>query len=110
MAKIDWSKGGLPEPSRPENVCPAPNQPLPQGDYAQDGELKKDAPKPAKSVKQIPPLKAHYEVGRVAALLDMSVRWAKERVKAGDLEGFRLGNRIVVSAESLEVFMRNRRM
>lgn len=56
------------------------------------------------------PLKAHYEVGRVAALLDMSVRWVKERVKAGDLEGFRLGNRIVISADSLEDFMQNRRM
>jgi hypothetical protein len=55
-------------------------------------------------------LGAHYEVGRVAMLLDMSPRYVKDRIKAGDLEGYRLGNRIVVSANSLQAFLDNRKM
>lgn len=53
---------------------------------------------------------AHLEVNRVAALLDMSPRWVKEQVKAGELLGYRLGNRTVVAVESLLRFMDRRRM
>lgn len=55
-------------------------------------------------------LGAHYEVGRVAALLDMSPRWVKEKVKAGEIKGFRLGNRIVVDAKSLNEFLERRKL
>jgi len=55
-------------------------------------------------------LGAHYEVGKLAALIDMSPRFIKERIKAGELEGYRLGNRIVVSAESVKRYLENRRM
>lgn len=55
-------------------------------------------------------LAAYYEVGRAAALLDMSPRYVKDRIRGGDLEGYRLGNRIVVTAESLQVFLANRLM
>ena len=50
-------------------------------------------------------LQAHYEVNRVAALLDMSPRWVKQRVKDGELKGRRLGNRIVIEAGSLNDFL-----
>lgn len=53
---------------------------------------------------------AHYEVGRVAMLLDMSPRYVKERIKAGEMIGYRLGNRIVVEAESIRAFLQNREM
>jgi AraC-like DNA-binding protein len=55
-------------------------------------------------------LTAHYEVGRVAMLLDMSPRYVKERIKAGELVGYRLGNRVVVEADSIRSFLQNRRM
>lgn len=53
---------------------------------------------------------AHLEVNRVAALLDMSPRFVKEKIKAGELVGFRLGSRIVISVESLNSFLENRRI
>ena len=61
-------------------------------------------------MKETPILKAHYEVGRVATLLDMSPRYVKDRIKDGHLTGFRLGSRIVVTADSIQVFLDNRRM
>jgi len=60
------------------------------------------------SAKQI--LAAHHEIGRVAALLDMSPRYVKDRIKAGDLVGYRLGNRIVVDAASINSFLENRKI
>jgi hypothetical protein len=53
---------------------------------------------------------AHMEIGRCAALLDMSPRYVKGRLKAGEMTGFRLGNRIVVECESILTFLENRRM
>lgn len=50
-------------------------------------------------------ISVHYEVNKVAALLDMSPRWVKERVKAGQLKGRRLGNRIVIDGESLNDYL-----
>jgi hypothetical protein len=55
-------------------------------------------------------LPAHYEVNRVAMLLDMSPRFVKERIKAGEMEGYRLGNRVVVTASSIRSYLDNRRM
>ena len=56
------------------------------------------------------PLPAHYQVGRLAVLLDMSVRWVKDRVKDGSLVGYRLGKNIVVDAGSVEQFLAARRI
>ena len=53
---------------------------------------------------------AHMEIGRAAALLDMSPRYVKERLKAGEMTGYRLGNRIVVECESIRAFLENRKM
>ena len=64
-----------------------------------------NATKPGRSI-----IPAHYEVGRVAMLLDMSPRYVKDRIKAGDMVGYRLGSRIVVTAESIRAFLDNRRM
>ncbi len=49
----------------------------------------------------------HYEVGRLAAMLDMSVRYLKDQIKAGEIEAYRLGNKIVVPDKSLREFLRN---
>lgn len=57
-----------------------------------------------------PSIGAHYEVGRLAALLDMSPRWVKERIKAGEMDGYRLGHKIVVPHDSLTKFLANRSM
>jgi hypothetical protein len=40
----------------------------------------------------------------------MSVRWVKERIKAGELDGYRLGCKTVVAADSLERYLANRRL
>lgn len=56
------------------------------------------------------PLGAFYSVRKVAEQLDMSVRWVKERIKAGELVGFRFGCKTVVAADSLESYLENRRL
>ncbi|MHC1768180.1 MAG: helix-turn-helix domain-containing protein [Verrucomicrobiia bacterium] len=60
----------------------------------------------AGKARQIIPM--HYEIGRVALLLDMSTKFVKDRIKAGDLRAFRLGNRIVVEVASIRTFLDNR--
>lgn len=55
-------------------------------------------------------LKAHYETHRVAALLDVSLKWIKAEIKRGNLTGYRLGTRIVIPAEDLEKLLKNTRM
>ena len=50
------------------------------------------------------------DVNRVAALLDMSVRWVKEQVKAGNQVGYRLGTTIKVEGDSLRQFLAARSM
>lgn len=55
-------------------------------------------------------IRAHMKVKKVAALLDKCERWVKEEIKDGKLEGFRLGNEIVVSVESLNNYIESRRM
>jgi DNA-binding Lrp family transcriptional regulator len=56
------------------------------------------------------PVGAFYSVRRVAEQLDMSVRWVKERIKAGELDGYRLGCKTVVAAESLANYLHKRRL
>ena len=56
------------------------------------------------------PIQAHYSVGRLAALLDMCPRWIKDRVKVGELVGYRLGKCIVVDAGSVDKFLTARRL
>ena len=55
-------------------------------------------------------IRAHYDVQRVAILLDMSTKWVKERVHAGDLEGYRLGGKVVITAASISTYLDNRRV
>ena len=50
------------------------------------------------------------EVNKLAKMLDMSPRWIKDKVKAGELLGYRLGNRIVVNRQSVDDFMAAREM
>lgn len=48
----------------------------------------------------------HLEVGVCAALLGgMSRRFIRDRIKAGDLEGYLLGNKMVVSASSVNRYL-----
>lgn len=55
------------------------------------------------------PLGGHTAVTRVAALLDVSPRFVKERINSGELKGYRLGgNLIVVDNASLQQFMESR--
>jgi hypothetical protein len=61
-------------------------------------------------VKNISTIGAHYDAGRVAALLDMSVRWVKARIQQGELEGYRLGHKVVVSEASLRAFLERHQM
>lgn len=50
------------------------------------------------------------EVNKLAKTIDMSPRWIKDKVKAGELLGYRLGNRIVVDLQSVDDFMAAREM
>jgi excisionase family DNA binding protein len=54
------------------------------------------------------PPKLCYSVRRVATLLDMSVDWVKKQVAMGELPGYRLGNQVMVRADALDEFLRNR--
>ena len=56
------------------------------------------------------PIGPHFQIGKVAEMLDMSTRYVRDRIRAGDLEGYRLGSRVVVPAEALKQFLDNRRM
>ena len=67
-----------------------------------------DATTPAAAVKAKRIGGSYMEAGRVADLIDMSVRYVKERIKDGSLKGYRMGNRIVVSTDSLQAFIANR--
>jgi hypothetical protein len=53
---------------------------------------------------------AHMDVARAAALLDMTPRWVKDKIKAGDLQGYRLGQKVIVSVESLRLYLDNNSM
>jgi excisionase family DNA binding protein len=57
-----------------------------------------------------PAIEHHFDVKTVATQLSMSVRWVKERIKAGELQGYRLGHKIVVPEKSLQSFLENRAM
>ena len=53
----------------------------------------------------------HLEVGVVCYLLGgMSRRFVRDRIKAGDLEGYLLGNKMVVSADSVNAYLQNQRI
>lgn len=53
----------------------------------------------------------HLEAGVAAALLGgMSRRFIKDLIKKGELEGFALGNRVIVTAESVNRYLEARRM
>lgn len=45
-----------------------------------------------------------------AKRLDMSVRWVKERVKEQQLDGYRVGQEVLVSVASINRFMADRRI
>jgi hypothetical protein len=65
-------------------------------------------PEQAKGKAKAIQIPQHYEVGTAANLLGMSVRFIKTRCKAGEMEGYRLGNRIVVTAASIRSYLDNR--
>ena len=54
----------------------------------------------------------HIDIGVAAALLGgVSRRWILDHIKKGELDGYKLaGNKVVVSAESLNRLLENRRM
>jgi excisionase family DNA binding protein len=56
------------------------------------------------------PLRSHIEANRLAVLLDVSVRWVKDKVKSGELVGYRLGKRICVDSASVDKFLEARRL
>jgi hypothetical protein len=51
------------------------------------------------------PLGVHYKVSRVAWLMDKEPRFIKGLIKDGLLEGFRIGNEIVVSLSSINAYL-----
>jgi hypothetical protein len=56
-------------------------------------------------------LETHLDVAAVAERCGgMSMRWVRNRIKAGDFEGFMLGNRIVVSSTSVNRYLERCRM
>jgi hypothetical protein len=56
-------------------------------------------------------VEVHLEIGVAAALLGgMSRRWVKRKIADGELEGFDMGNRIIVTAASVNRFLERRRM
>ena len=56
------------------------------------------------------PLAPHLKVRRVAAMIDKSDRFVKEEVKAGNLEGIRIGNEIVIPLASINKYLADRVM
>ncbi len=64
----------------------------------------KPVKQPAKTTKRCIP------ADEVARMLSMSVRWVKDQVKAGNLKGYRLGNKVMVDAQSLNEFLSERSM
>lgn len=53
----------------------------------------------------------HLELGVACALLGgMSRRWCRDRIAAGELVGFLLGNKIVVTAESVNEYLDKHRL
>ena len=55
-------------------------------------------------------IEAHVEVNRAAALLDCSARLLKEAVKAGELAGVRVGNRLSLPVAQLNQWIDARRV
>lgn len=56
-------------------------------------------------------VEAHLELGVVCYLLGgMSRRWVRDRIKSGELEGFTFGNKVVVSASSINKYLDNQRV
>jgi hypothetical protein len=57
-------------------------------------------------------LPATYEVNQVATLTNMSVRFWKDAIKdpSSGLVAYRLGNRLVIEAESLNKFLEARKV
>ena len=62
----------------------------------------------AKCLLERQPLPECHKAVRVAALLDMSVRFIREEVKAGRLEGYIFGKDLVIAGDSLRAWMRER--
>jgi hypothetical protein len=62
-------------------------------------------------MKQRKTVELHLDIG-VAALLmgGMSKRWMKTQIVAGELEGFRVGNKLVVTAASVNDYLERRRI
>lgn len=56
------------------------------------------------------PIGSFYAARKVAKMLDMSVSWVYERVKAGDLPGYRLGCKLVIPADALNDYLEKRRV
>ena len=55
-------------------------------------------------------IEAHLEVNRAAALLDCSARLLKDAVKAGELPGVRIGNRLSLPVAALNGWLDARRV
>ncbi len=103
-----------PEPSsiitKEEPVSPpvfvAPSQPI------EERQPKIEPPK----ISRRAPLNSGFEIGRhsqaqtIAKRLGMSTRWVKDRVKAGELVGYRFGTRIVVNEGSIVRFLEQRQI
>jgi hypothetical protein len=62
---------------------------------------------PKKTQQDVPEL---IDIGKAAIKVDMSKRWITERIKDGTLVGYKLGNRVAVTVESLGALIRNSRM
>lgn len=56
------------------------------------------------------PLADHMEVGEVGRKTGMSGRFWKDKAKAGEVKGYRLGNRIVLQIESVNRFLEANRI
>ena len=55
-------------------------------------------------------IEAHLEVNRAAALLDCSARLLKDAVRAGELAGVRVGNRLSLPVSQLNQWIDARRV
>jgi|GraSoiStandDraft_41_1057321.scaffolds.fasta_scaffold280490_2 hypothetical protein len=53
----------------------------------------------------------HLDIGLAAVLMGgMSKRWMRDRINAGELEGFLVGKKYVVTAASVNEFLDKRRV